>query len=148
MAGRVSTFLFIGLSMIIALTADSFGGVLGLIVTWFGALVGPVAIPMLLGMLPAFKRCGPDAALLSWAVGLAVFAITKYAIPDQLTSLGAANAQTISVISPIVASMLVFIVVGLVHPWRSQQSDDLVDSLSTDLDETQARTPQREVEPA
>ena len=52
LAGRISTFLFIGLSMVIALTADSFGGVLGLIITWFGALVGPVAIPMLLGMLP------------------------------------------------------------------------------------------------
>ena len=49
-------FLFIGLSMVIALTADSFGGVLGLIIAWFGALVGPVAIPMLLGMLPLFKR--------------------------------------------------------------------------------------------
>ena len=63
LAGRISTFLFIGLSMVIALTADSFGGVLGLIITWFGALVGPIAIPMLLGMLPAFKRCGPSAAL-------------------------------------------------------------------------------------
>ena len=62
--------------MVIALASDSFGGVLGLIVLWFGALVGPIAIPMLLGMLPAFRRCGPTAAIVSWAVGLVVFAVT------------------------------------------------------------------------
>jgi solute:Na+ symporter, SSS family len=134
--------------MVIAATSDSFGGVLGLIIAWFGALIGPVAIPMLLGMLPAFKRCGPDAALLSWAVGLAVFAITKYAIPGQLASLGAANSQLISVISPIVASLIVFVVVGLVHPYHDEESDELVDSLSVDADEATTTVPQREVEPA
>ena len=135
LAGRISTFLFIGLSMVIALTADSFGGVLGLIIAWFGALVGPVAIPMLLGMLPWFKRCGPSAALWSWTVGLIVFAVTKYVIPGQIASLGTANAQTISVISPIVASIVVFVVVGLVRPWHSTESDELVDSLSHDQPE-------------
>ena len=77
-AGRLSTFLFIGLSMMIALSADSFGGVLGLLILWFGALVGPIAIPMLLGMLRPFRRCGPSAALFSWAAGLVVFAVNKY----------------------------------------------------------------------
>ena len=42
----LSIFLFIALSMLIALQADKFGGVLGLIILWFGALVGPIAIPM------------------------------------------------------------------------------------------------------
>ncbi len=135
LAGRISTFLFIGLSMAIALTSDSFGGVLGLIIAWFGALIGPVAIPMLLGMLPLFKRCGPSAALWSWTVGLIVFAVTKYAIPGQVASLGTANAQLISVISPIVASIIVFVVVGLVRPWHSTESDELVDSLSHDQPE-------------
>ncbi len=148
LAGRISTFLFIGLSMVIALTADSFGGVLGLIIAWFGALVGPVAIPMLLGMLPWFKRCGPSAALWSWTVGLIVFAVTKYAIPGQIASLGTANAQTISVISPIVASIVVFVVVGLVRPWHSTESDELVDSLSHDQPERVDDDSRRQVEPA
>ena len=148
LAGRISTFLFIGLSMVIALTADSFGGVLGLIITWFGALVGPVAIPMLLGMLPWFKRCGPSAALWSWTVGLIVFAVTKYVIPGQIASLGTANAQTISVISPIVASIVVFVVVGLVRPWHSTESDELVDSLSHDQPERADDASRRQVEPA
>src|SRR5690606_19846629 len=82
--GRVSVFTFIALSMVIALTADNFGGVLGLIITWFGGLVGPIAIPMLLGMLPAFKRCGPGAAIGSWAVGLAVFVLTNFVLKSSL----------------------------------------------------------------
>jgi SSS family solute:Na+ symporter len=81
-------------------------------------------------------------------VGLVVFAVTKYAIPGQIASLGTANAQTISVISPIVASIVVFVVVGLVRPWHSTESDELVDSLSHDQPERVADDARRQVEPA
>jgi SSS family solute:Na+ symporter len=133
-AGRLSTFLFIGLSMIIALSADSFGGVLGLIILWFGALVGPIAIPMLLGMLRPFRRCGPSAALFSWAAGLVVFAITKYALAAPIASLGTASAQTISVAAPLVASVIVYCLLGWVRPWHNEASDALVASLDHDLE--------------
>jgi SSS family solute:Na+ symporter len=132
-AGRLSTFLFIGLSMIIALTADSFGGVLGLIILWFGALVGPIAVPMLLGMLKPFRRCGPSAALFSWAAGLIVFALTKYAFAAPIASLGSASAQSISVAAPILASIVVYVVLGWIRPWRDPASDALVESLDHDL---------------
>jgi len=36
---RVSTFLFTFLTVMIAIYSDSFGGVFGLIITWFAALV-------------------------------------------------------------------------------------------------------------
>ncbi|MGH3489839.1 MAG: Na+:solute symporter, partial [Actinopolymorphaceae bacterium] len=85
--GRISVFTFIALSMVIALTADSFGGVLGLIILWFGGLVGPIAIPMLFGLLPAFRRCGPSAAILSWAAGLVTFVVTRYVIDAWVASL-------------------------------------------------------------
>ena len=132
-AGRLSTFLFIGLSMIIALTADSFGGVLGLIILWFGALVGPIAVPMLLGMLKPFRRCGPSAALFSWAAGLIVFALTKYAFAGAIASLGSASAQSISVAAPILASIVVYLVLGWIRPWHNEASDALVKSLDHDL---------------
>lgn len=132
-AGRLSTFLFIGLSMVIALTADSFGGVLGLIILWFGALVGPIAVPMLLGMLKPFRRCGPSAALFSWAAGLIVFALTKYALAAPIASLGSASAQSILVAAPIIASIVVYVVMGWIRPWHSAASDALVDSLDRDL---------------
>jgi SSS family solute:Na+ symporter len=128
--GRISVFTFIALSMVIALTADSFGGVLGLIILWFGGLVGPIAIPMLLGMLPAFKRCGPVAAIGSWAVGLAVFAFTRYGI--DVSSLAEDQATAIQVGGPVVCSIIAFVVIGLVAPWRNARSDELVDAIAQD----------------
>lgn len=136
--GRLATFLFIGLSMVIALTSDSFGGVLGLLITWFGALVGPVAIPMLLGMLKQFRRCGSVAALGSWVAGLVVFAITKYVLGDQIAALGA-NGAAVSVAAPILASVLVFLIAGLVVPQGTPASDGLIASLDADLAESEAR---------
>ncbi|MDQ0689415.1 sodium:solute symporter family protein [Arthrobacter sp. W4I7] len=133
-AGRLSTFLFIGLSMVIALSANSFGGVLGLLILWFGALVGPIAIPMLLGMLPPFKRCGPSAALFSWAAGLIVFAVNKYVLTAQMASLGDLS-QAVSVAAPILASIVVYCLMGVIRPWRNEESDALVDSLSVDAPE-------------
>jgi Na+/proline symporter len=54
--GISCTFCFLELSMLIALMADRFGGVVGLIVLWYGALAGPIAVPILLGMLRGFRR--------------------------------------------------------------------------------------------
>lgn len=130
---RFTTFLFIALSMGIALTSDSFGGVLGLLITWFGALVGPIAIPMLLGLLPWFRRSGPTAALLSWAAGLVVFALNKYVWPGWIESFGD-EAQSVTVAGPVLVSLLLFIGIGFLKPENTPESDALVDSLSTDTD--------------
>jgi SSS family solute:Na+ symporter len=116
----------------IALTADSFGGVLGLIILWFGALVGPIAIPMLLGMLPAFRRCGPTAALTSWAAGLIVFVLVKYVFADAIKALNPDWTTSITVAGPVLCSLAVFILVGLVAPWRNAASDALIDALESD----------------
>jgi len=131
---RLTTFLFIVLSMSIALRADSFGGVLGLLILWFGALVGPIAVPMLLGMLPWFKKSGPSAAIISWAIGLVIFAVNKYAIPGQVAAMGT-NAQAFTVASPVVASIIVFILLGFIKPENTAVSDAIVDSLNVDTDE-------------
>lgn len=134
--GRISVFTFIALSMVIALTADNFGGVLGLIILWFGGLVGPIAIPMLLGMLPAFKRCGPLAAITSWAVGLLVFVLTRYVFDAQIAQLASDQVTAISVGGPVVCSIITFILIGLIAPWRNEQAEQLVDSLSVEVDES------------
>ncbi|WP_127572951.1 sodium:solute symporter family protein [Georgenia faecalis] len=128
---RLTTFLFIALSMGIALSSDSFGGVLGLLILWFGALVGPIAVPMLLGLLPAFRRSGPTAALISWALGLIVFALNKYAWPDAITGLGD-HAQTVSVAAPVLVSIVAFVLIGIVKPENTPETDALIDSLATD----------------
>ncbi|TNC05947.1 Na+:solute symporter [Methylobacterium terricola] len=132
LVGRCSTFLFIALSMGIALAADSFGGVLGLLILWFGALVGPIAIPMLFGMLPAFRRCGPDAAILSWATGLLVFALIRYVFADQVRALNPDWVTTITVAGPVLCSLTVFVITGLVRPCASPKADALIDALQSD----------------
>ncbi|MGO1520753.1 MAG: sodium:solute symporter family protein [Sphingobacterium sp.] len=74
---RGTTFTFIFLTIIVAFNAQSFGGVIGLIISWFAALLGPISIPMILGLLPFFKRSGSTAALLSIVGGLATFIVIK-----------------------------------------------------------------------
>jgi SSS family solute:Na+ symporter len=139
--GRITTFAFIALSMVIALSADSFGGVLGLIILWFGGLVGPIAIPMLLGMLPAFRRCGPSAAIASWAVGLLVFALTRYVLAGWIAGLAPDQATAVSVGGPVICAIVTFVLIGLVRPWRDPASDALVDAISRETDEPTAAGP-------
>ena len=131
---RLITFLFITFSMIIALTSDNFGGVLGLLILWFGALVGPVAVPMLFGMLPAFKKSGSSAALISTAGGLIMFAVNRWVIADWIKSLGD-NAQAWTVATPVLVSIVLFTVIGWIKPENTPETDALVDSLSFDSDE-------------
>src|SRR5690606_35112949 len=70
---RITTFSFIFMTIVVAFNAQSFGGVIGLIISWFAALLGPISIPMILGLLPLFKRSGSTAALLSIVGGLLTF---------------------------------------------------------------------------
>lgn len=74
---RVTTFVFTLATLVIALNHERFGGVLGLIVNWFAALLGPTSMPLLFGLLPVFKRSGPRSAIASIAAGLVTFIITK-----------------------------------------------------------------------
>ncbi len=128
---RLITFLFITFSMIIALTSDSFGGVLGLLILWFGALVGPVAVPMLFGMLPFFRRSGSAAALISTAAGLVMFALNRWVLADWIKTLGD-NAQAWTVATPVLVSILLFTAIGFIKPENTPETDALVDSLSHD----------------
>lgn len=131
---RLTTFLFIALSMGIAFSADSFGGVLGLIISWFGALVGPIAIPMLLGMLPWFRRSGPTAALVSWASGLIIFALNKYVLIDWVAGLGDLESAY-EVAAPVTVAIILFIVIGFIKPENTPATDALVDLLNDDREE-------------
>jgi len=49
---RITTFVFTFLTLLIGIQNERFGGVIGLIIEWFGALIGPISVPMILGLLP------------------------------------------------------------------------------------------------
>jgi hypothetical protein len=50
------------------------------LVSWIAALLGPISVPLLPGMLPWFRRCGRRAALTSWAGGLLSYALVYYVL--------------------------------------------------------------------
>nr|WKN37298.1 Na+:solute symporter [Tunicatimonas sp. TK19036] len=107
---RITTFIFTLLTIVIALQHEKFGGILGLIVSWFGALVGPIAIPMLFGLLPAFNRCGPRAAILSVAAGLVTFIITKNIDLESFA---------LEVSAPLIVSTITYVAVGFLNKPKS-----------------------------
>jgi SSS family solute:Na+ symporter len=96
---RWSTFAFTFLTLLVGIEAEQFGGVLGLIVSWFAALIGPVSVPMLLGLLPAFRHANAQAAIASIFAGFAAFVVATYGIE---ASLG------LRVLAPIATSLAVF----------------------------------------
>ncbi len=103
---RIVTFGFTAATLLLALQAKHFGGVLGLIVSWYGALLGPVAIPMLGGLLPAFRRCTSTSALLAVFCGFAAFLIVKYALTTPLL---------VQVAAPVFTSFAAYALSGLLN---------------------------------
>ncbi|HLT56010.1 MAG TPA: sodium:solute symporter family protein [Bacillota bacterium] len=120
---RITTFTFTFLTLIIGIQADRFGGVLGLIISWFGALIGPISIPMLLGLFPAFRHSDSRAAITSILAGLFMFILTKYVVDWPLS---------LEVGSPVLVSGIVFIAMGLLN--RNKAVDPEVDALLRAVD--------------
>ena len=105
---RATTLLFTVLTLLVAVEADRFGGVLNLLVVWFAALVGPTAVPMILGLLPVVSTLrghGRHSVLVCRYRD--VFAITRY---------GMTPSMTMTVAAPVVASAVVFVLVGWLAP--------------------------------
>jgi Na+/proline symporter len=100
---RITTFVFTVLTIVVAVQYEYFGGVLGLIVTWFGALLGPIAVPLLFGLIPLFRTCGPVAAISSVVAGLITFAITKILTMESMA---------LEVGLPVIVAMLVYSIIG------------------------------------
>ncbi|MEV8568872.1 sodium:solute symporter family protein [Streptomyces sp. NPDC051322] len=139
-AARICTVTFIGVSMIVAIEADHFGGVLGIIVGLVAAVMGPISIPMLLGLLPAFRRCGPRAALSSWALGLLGYVLVKFLLDS--------TDQTLLIVTPLVTSLVVYIGVGLLSPEGNGTADAIVSAVSPGPDEGGERVITPDKQPA
>lgn len=124
--GRMCTLLFLALSMGIALAADSFGGVIGLVISWYGALLGPIAIPILLGMLPMFRRSGARAVVASWVAGALAFGLIKFVFAGEIARLPGDLTTTITVAGPVLSSLVVYVGVGVLWPTRRPQAEEML----------------------
>jgi SSS family solute:Na+ symporter len=132
LTGRICTFVFLALSMLIALTADHFGGVIGLLILWYGALVGPIAIPMLLGMLRGFRRSGPAAAICSWAGGAIAFGLIKFVFAEKIAQMHGDLTTTFIVGGPILSSLAIYIGISLIWPSTDVRSNALLELINSD----------------
>ncbi|SDS67133.1 sodium:solute symporter family protein [Actinoplanes derwentensis] len=121
---RITTFAFVAISMVIAISTEGQGVVLKIVVDLVAATMGPISIPLMLGLLPWFRRSGPTAALVSWAAGLGVWVIVKWILEE--------TSQTMVVGVPLVTSLVLYVVIGLLKPERTARRDELIDSLDTD----------------
>lgn len=123
---RTVTFTFTLCTIVLALNQEHFGGIIGLIVVWFGGLIGPASIPMVLGLLPFYKHCGPKIAITSMLIGLAVFAGTKLFVT--------APSMALSVGGPVFCSLVFFTLAAIVarkNPVKPEV-DALMHKLSRD----------------
>ncbi|MGH3489827.1 MAG: Na+:solute symporter, partial [Actinopolymorphaceae bacterium] len=81
------------------------------------------------------RRCGPSAAILSWAAGLVTFVVTRYVIDAWVASLAPDLVTAVQVGGPVVVALVVYVLIGLVRPWHDVRAAALVDALSTDADD-------------
>ncbi|MGI4831105.1 MAG: sodium:solute symporter family protein [Janthinobacterium lividum] len=141
LSGRICTFLFLAFSMGIALGAGHFGGVMGLLILWYGALIGPIAIPMLFGMLKIFQRSGSAAAIASWATGALVFGLTKFAFAGSIARLPGDLTTTITVAGPVLSSLAVYLLIGLVWPAKNNKAAELLQLINSDSEPAEKALP-------
>jgi Na+/proline symporter len=125
---RITTFTFVTLSMLIAIITNGQGVVLKIVVDLVAATMGPISIPLMLGLLPWFRRSGSRAAIASWASGLTVWAVVKWGIESTDT--------TLVVALPLATSLVVYVALGLLLPERRASVDELLESLNSDPDDT------------
>jgi len=130
--GRVTTFSFLALSMVLALFSSRFGGVIGMVILWYGALIGPMAIPILLGLLVSFRRSGPSAAIACWLTGTIVFAGLKIFGHEHWIGPMARYQNAFTVGAPMLLSLLAYLFVGWLVPSDRPESGQLLKVLDTE----------------
>ncbi len=123
---RITTLIFSLATLVVALNFEQFGGVLGLVVNWFAALLGPTSMPLLLGLLPMFRSCGPRAAIGSIIAGLFTFVVMKnYPVNNLAWEVGL----------PSLVAATVFLVSGIFTRTVPPQVEELMLALKETTDQ-------------
>lgn len=132
--------VFLGLSMAVATQVDSptFKDIITVVIKWVAGLMGPIAIPMMLGLLRPFRRSGPTAALTSWATGLLAFWLVNYPVNWSVDGGGPLQYQ-VSV--PSAASLVLYIVIGFVKPEDMPERLAVIERVNTDDDSAAVAVP-------
>ncbi|MGW5099641.1 sodium:solute symporter family protein [Streptomyces sp. NPDC004100] len=140
LAARVTTVVFLALSMAVATQVDSpaLKDIITVVIKWVAGLMGPIAIPMMLGLLRPFRRSGPTAALTSWAAGLLAFWLVNYPISWHVQG-GVPLQYQVSV--PLAVSLVLYVVIGLIKPEDTPERLAVIERINTDGDGAAAAVP-------
>jgi Na+/proline symporter len=132
-AARVTTVVFLGLSMAVATQVNSptFKDIITVVIKWVAGLMGPIAIPMMLGLLRPFRRSGPTAALTSWGFGLLAFWLVNYPISWRIDG-GVPLQYQVSI--PLAVSLVLYVVVGWVRPEDTPERLAVIERVNSDED--------------
>ncbi|MFE3856673.1 sodium:solute symporter family protein [Streptomyces griseorubiginosus] len=130
---RITTVVFLGLSMAAATQVNSptFKDIITVVIKWVAGLMGPMAIPMMLGLLRPFRRSGPTAALTSWSMGLLAFYLVNYPINDRVSG-GVPLQYQVSI--PLAVSLVLYILVGFIKPEDTPERLAIIEKINTDGD--------------
>lgn len=130
-AARVLTIIFTAITVLVGMNADSFGGVLGLVIPWFGAMVGITGVPLVLGLFRPFRNTDGTWTIISVAAGFVFFVLI------QTTDLIPAD---LSVAGPLLVTSAVFILGGMVNRSMGREVpagvDEMLAYLGEDTDDT------------
>jgi Na+/proline symporter len=128
-AARVTTVVFLGLSMAVAtqINSPTFKDIITVVIKWVAGLMGPIAIPMMLGLLRPFRKSGPTAALTSWAAGLFAFWLVNYPINWEVDG-GVPLQYQVSI--PLAVSLVLYILIGYVKPEDTPERDALIEKIN------------------
>lgn len=129
---RVLTIIFTTITVIVGLNNASFGGVIGMVIGWFGAMVGITGGPLILGLFKSLRWANGTWVLISVACGMGGFAVTQIfpkAVPADLkTAL------------PLAITCLVFLIGNYVNKARgiepSRDVAEMLDYVSGDTTAT------------
>lgn len=117
---RVITVAFTVVTLLVGLQQNAFGGVIGLVIGWFGALVGITGVPLLLGLFKPFRHADGVVTIAAVVAGFLMFVLTKQwgGFPkDWVTA------------APLIVTAVLFIGGGMVNKALGKQVDPRVDEM-------------------
>ncbi len=135
--GLGATAIFGAITVAAGLATESLGGAFKAMMDWYAAVLAPVSIPLLFGML--LKRTTWRGALLSWLGGFATFVLFKYWATNALCLSwfgeppGEALSWTITTGAELIVTFAAFVLEGYVFR-HSAQEQEKVDGLFARLE--------------